>query len=672
MTVAVLIAGGTAGEAPTAAPTGDSPPAMLPFLGGTVLRHVRDHLDALGVDRQYVLSRPWHATRLRYTGGVEVCESHAPAGDLHWVARLSRDAHEAGEPLVVLPADLTCHREALAELLVDTRVATRALVTATRSSGISPVRIEHERVVSAGSAYHRVSGANASFLGVLQVGPDSAWTLAGLAGRLAPLAARECLDDVPALLLVAAVRAGVVVDARDVRTLHCRRVTDRDAAGTAEAALRGVDEERVLLDSVVKADDGFFTTFFVSPYSKYVARWAARRGCTPNTVTAISLAIGLGAAGCFAWGTRAGLVVGAVLLQASFTADCVDGQLARYTRRFSALGGWLDAMVDRGKEYAVYAGLAAGAAISGSGTVWTLAVAALGLQAVRHMVDFGYADAYPRVVAGLPRRPLDEPGDGREAHALPGEGVGTRPHGPGTAATRMSRRLEGRASTRWLKKIVAFPIGERFALISVTAALFHVRVTFAALLAWGGVAGIYILAGRVLRSFAREPYEAAAPAATYRDDGPLAQLVGAAGLVGLVPRRWRGRHGRFGRLGRRAGRLGWLAMPLLRGAEYALLCVLGIRSGAPVAVTFALLGAVVVHHYGMVYRGRQGVELPGWLCRAGLGWDGRMLAVGAAAAAGAVAPVYIALAGAVGIVVVGETVLTWRDLKRAGIRREST
>ena len=43
------------------------------------------------------------------------------------------------------------------------------------------------------------------------------------------------------------------------------------------------------LDTAVKSVDGFFTTFFVSPYSKYIARWAARRGITPNPVTITSL-----------------------------------------------------------------------------------------------------------------------------------------------------------------------------------------------------------------------------------------------------------------------------------------------------------------------------------------------------------------------------------------------
>jgi hypothetical protein len=56
---------------------------------------------------------------------------------------------------------------------------------------------------------------------------------------------------------------------------------------------------------------------------------------------------------------------------------------------------------------------------------------------------------------------------------------------------------------RWLKRMAAFPIGERFAAISLTAALFDARVTFIVLLTWGGFAVLYTLSGRVLRSIAR-------------------------------------------------------------------------------------------------------------------------------------------------------------------------
>ena len=95
---------------------------------------------------------------------------------------------------------------------------------------------------------------------------------------------------------------------------------------------------RALLDAAVKTDDSPFTTYLVSPYSKHIAGFAARRGWSPNAVTIVSLVVGLAAAAAFALGSRPWLVAGAVLLQAAFTIDCVDGQLARYTQTSSIHG----------------------------------------------------------------------------------------------------------------------------------------------------------------------------------------------------------------------------------------------------------------------------------------------------------------------------------------------
>ena len=53
---------------------------------------------------------------------------------------------------------------------------------------------------------------------------------------------------------------------------------------------------------------------------------------------------------------------------------------------------------------------------------------------------------------------------------------------------------------RWIKKMITFPIGERFAAISITAALFSAQTVFIVLLVWGGFAAAYVLAGRTLRS----------------------------------------------------------------------------------------------------------------------------------------------------------------------------
>lgn len=240
------------------------------------------------------------------------------------------------------------------------------------------------------------------------------------------------------------------------------------------------DEERARLDSAVKPVDGFFATFLVTPYSKHVARWAAERGVTPNQVTVTSLAVGLVAAVCCALGSRPALVAGALLLQLSFTLDCIDGQIARYTRRFSALGAWLDSVSDRVKEYAVYAGLAVGSVRGFDDDVWALAAATLALQSVRHLADFSYAVTRAEL-AGVPA-------------------AAASPRSPLAAARRVTA---GRGWTVWARRVAVLPIGERWALISVSAALSTPRLTFTLLLVAGTAAACYSLSYRLLLELGR-------------------------------------------------------------------------------------------------------------------------------------------------------------------------
>jgi hypothetical protein len=315
-------------------------------------------------------------------------------------------------------------------------------------------------------------------------------------------------EDAVSLLLVGLVRSGAHVGSSQVRRLYWGRPLSAAVAARAEEEIQGYDEDRVLLDSAVKASDGFFTTFFVSPYSKYIARWAARRGFTPNQVTTVSLGIGALAAAAFATGERWGLVAGAVLLQLAFTTDCVDGQLARYTRTFSKLGAWLDSIFDRTKEYLAFAGLAVGASRAGD-PVWVLACSAITLQTVRHMSDFSYGTGQHEAIGSASHPRIEQPGDSawvaaeaRRAALL------ADPEAPPPAEQRSLpqrvlhawQRLDRGPGVRWAKKMVAFPIGERFAVISLTAALWGPRTAFTVLLAWGGVAFAYSHAGRVLRS----------------------------------------------------------------------------------------------------------------------------------------------------------------------------
>lgn len=162
------------------------------------------------------------------------------------------------------------------------------------------------------------------------------------------------VDSLADRILTALDTDGTEVYRPELGSLVATVPADPQARNEARQALTDVDDEAVRLKSAVKSRDGFFTTYCISPYSRYIARWCARRGLTPNQVTTASLITALIAAACAATGTRGGFVAAGVLLIASFVLDCTDGQLARYSLQYSTLGAWLDATFDRAKEYAYY------------------------------------------------------------------------------------------------------------------------------------------------------------------------------------------------------------------------------------------------------------------------------------------------------------------------------
>jgi phosphatidylserine synthase len=368
-----------------------------------------------------------------------------------------------------------------------------------------PVRVHagRNRVISVGSAFHAVTRPNAVLLGPLYVQRKNVPILAEAARELADLAhlfGPE--DDLVQLLVLGLVRRGVPVGIRSRGDLYYARVRTRAEADEAQEAMAGIDEDRARLNNAVKGGDGFFTTYFVSTYSRFIARWAARRGLTPNQVTLISIVLGLLSAGAFATGTRAGWIAGGLLIYLAFVFDCVDGQLARYTRTFGVLGAWLDATFDRFKEYVAFAGLAVGAAVAGLGDVWVLAMIALSLQSVRHLLDFSFAAANRRRgnPVPLPALELTVSPDTRLREALVQRRLA--PAGGVRGLLKLWARVGRFRAVYWARKMIVFPIGERFAAIAITAAVFDPRVTFLTLVIWGGVAAVYILTGRLMRSLA--------------------------------------------------------------------------------------------------------------------------------------------------------------------------
>jgi len=756
----------------------DGPAAALPWEDTTVLGRLLDQLADLGIREPHIVVRPEteEAVRAAAPGSI-VHRSGGPGEDLRLVAEIAR-AGDGG--LVVGSADIVTQREALAGLLIDPRVATGALITAGRIARPFGLRTRSARgrILSASSPYHAVHQPNTTFLGVVKVAEADRPQLAEVAEQLAPLAdepsaawreelaakatgwrralvrrmlsrdaadgeERERIepeeldalplpapeqaelerrlaaapDDVPALLVVGLVRAGAHVGVNHLRALFWARPLSREDVERAAEEVTHHDEDKALLDSAVKASDGFFTTYFVSPYSRYIARWSAHAGLTPNQVTSISVVIGLVAAIAFATGERWGMVAGAILLQAAFTMDCVDGQLARYTRTFSKLGAWLDSIFDRTKEYLVFAGLAIGATKMGQ-DVWLLAGAALALQTARHHIDFSYPAAQHQVMASLRLPPIEEPadGNGRSAAAEPDveyEDEEDRPppspeppESLGKRLRRAWRRLDRSRRVRWVKKIAHFPIGERFATISILAALTTPRTTFIVVLAWGGFAMSYILAGRGLRSLRSRARAAARETTTpsttlehYRDDGPLATLIGralgrhvpapqlallaAAALpvalamlleggdadwpvvAGVVA--WLVVLGGISSGRPLRGSLRWAVPPVLRAIEYGtLLWCAALAADGSVAGAFALLSAVAFRHYDLVYRLRhRGAPAPPWVTRLALGWDGRLVLAFALLAAGALPAGFYVWAALLGAVLAGESVTGWIRFNRS-------
>jgi len=610
------------------APAADGGIAAALRLGdGTPLERLIRQLDGLEV---HVVARPMFASALdSLLPGVTVHLSEGQAGDLHAVAEIARGSDD----VVVLPGELVTQPPPLERLNGGPAILTLP-------QGEFAVRAAGGHLLSAASPYHWVGAPSAYFGEVLRADGDS---LAAAAERAAALPATE-VEDVPALLTTALVRGGTPVAARDARTQFWARPVSKDEAARVQRELEGYDEDRARLDAAVKANDGFFTTFFVSPYSRFVARFAARIGATPNQVTLLAMLVGILAALAFAKGERFGLITGAVLLQVAFMLDCVDGQLARYTRNFSRMGAWLDSVFDRGKEFLVYAGLAIG---SGS-DVWVLAAAALSLQAVRHMFEFSYWDVHYKALTSAPQPPLDQPGD--RPGPPPGETIAiTRApaavhDGDGLAQRTLgvSRLLDRPRGVHWIKKMIVFPIGERFAAISITAALFNPRVTFITLLVWGGVGAVYSLSAHLMHTVARRSGPIASEfVSALRDDGLLARAIAARIHI--------------------RSRFNWLVPGTIRTLEYGLLILTAaLAHGPAMRACFALLAVLAFHHYDTVYRLRQqGAPPPAWVSIAGGGWDGRIILAFIALAAAVTTAGMAVAAGLLAVLFGGESVASW-------------
>lgn len=507
-------------------------------------------------------------------------------------------------PIALRAVDLVVSPAALAPLTHDPFATTSLLVRPAAQR--ADVRVRHHVVTSVGTGFHEVAAPDHVSVGALVVSAGDRAAVAELVDELArAINGGEVTStgtDLVELVAVAITRGGVGL--RAVVMVDVPWSRSPDDLDEAHRLAASVPDARIAQLQANRVDDGFYSTFVVRRLSKPLTRFALRLGWTPNAITLISFAVGIGAAAAFAVGDRWALVLGALLLQLSLVIDCVDGEVARATRRFSALGAWLDASTDRVKEFLAYAGLAYGAFRSGV-DIWWIAVVLVVLQTTRHMSDYDFSRVQRMREAHVPERDIRVPDDGA-AGGVGGWSV--------SGAMEMSTRMNRRDAVRWAKRAIHLPIGERWLLISVFAAVLGPSWALGVLLVAGLLALAYVTAGRTLRTLTwRGPTPGAGIDLLSRqgDSGPVLGLLAA-----LIPvetrRRWW------------AGRAAWSVPALLRLLELGIVAVVVlVWHPSVVVIGFWWMTIVAFHHYDTLYRAMQDSAAPRWLLWLGLGWEGR-------------------------------------------------
>lgn len=509
----------------------------------------------------------------------------------------------ADGPVALVSTDLLVAEAALAPVIADPFAGTAMLVQSASAHG--DLRVRHHVVMSVGSAMHEVTTPDHRFVGALVVSAADAPRAAQVVREAAGQVGVD--DDAVQLAAVALVRSGMTCKAIPIVDVPWFRAPD-DLAG-AQSAIATVSDTRIAQLQANRVDDGFFSTFVIRRFSKPVTRVALRLGWSPNAITLVSFAIGLAAAASFAIGYRWALILGAVLLQVSIVVDCVDGEVARATRRFSTLGAWLDASTDRVKEYLAYAGLAIGAAAVAGIDLWPLALVMMLLQTVRHMTDYDFSRVQRSREARVEPVPFTDRADGASGSAGGWSVAG---------AMEASSRINRRSAVRWAKRAIHMPIGERWLVISLGAAFLGAAWALGLLFGLGLVALAYVTAGRVLRTTTWRgpvPDDAALLLRRQSDAGPVVTVIGRLLPTSMRSEVW-------------GGRWAWAIPALLRLLELGVVTILALLVfPAALVLAFWWVAVIAFHHYDVLYRSIQGQPTPRWITWGALGWDGRTLVV---------------------------------------------
>jgi hypothetical protein len=457
------------------------------------------------------------------------------------------------------------------ELLTDyPRTVTTALVAKEKGG---KTRVSQGRITGASSGYHVVGYGNHNFLGIIRLSQSQRSEIIQVLNNVKDTRhAGNAVD----LVLVALVRAALVVAPAEVAGAPFIRSSDSAEREKVSRDIAGLNDARLRLKLANRANDGFFSVFFLRKFSKLFTWLAVRLKMTPNQVTLISFAVGLYSAYQFSQGTFWSIFAGAVLLQLSIIIDCVDGELARYTRQFSQLGAWLDAITDRIKEYLVFFALAYGAAKDGK-DLWIPAMGMMLFQTFRHLSDYNFARINKIRSSQLEPINFDVKSD---------EYV----------------NIEREKKTRfeyWSKKALQFPIGERWLVISATSVIGGAAFTFTVMPILSLISIALVFRGRVRKTL------------TWPKNRVNKNLIDDQ----LDTFKSEKSENRFD----------WLEPSILRLVEGAVFIALAFTTDLDRSVLFLLLFAILFNHYDNMYRALQSEAKPKWLTIAGGYIPGRLV-----------------------------------------------
>ena len=449
------------------------------------------------------------------------------------------------------------------ELLTDyPRMVTTALVSKIKNG---ETRVSQGRITGASSGYHEVGHGNHTFLGIIRL---SQFQRNEIIEILSKIQESNYPGNAIDLILVALVRAALVVAPAEVSGAPFIRSNDVNERIKTQNQIDALNDARLRLKLANRANDGFYSVFFLRKISKLFTWLAVRLKMTPNQVTLISFGIGLLSAYEFSKGSFWAIFAGAVLLQLSIIIDCVDGELARYTRQFSQLGAWLDAITDRIKEYLVFFALAYGAAKNGH-DLWIPAMGMMLFQTFRHLSDYNFARI--NKIRSSYLAPLD--------FNLKNDGY-----------VSVEREKKSRFEY-WSKKAVQFPIGERWLVISATSVIGGAKFTFIVMPILSLFSIALVFRGRVRKSL------------TWPKERVNKDLIDDQ----IDSFKSKGSTNRFD----------WLMPSVLRLLEGAILIQIAITTDLDRRVIFLLLFAILFSHYDNMYRALQSEKKPIWLTFAG-------------------------------------------------------